>query len=210
MEQGVLSHQYFSQKPIQFPPRSLSLNIDVNSGRNRCNSADSIHETSGYSSATTSLDGTYSMKEPNPFFGTFNTQNYTSTRKPISSAYYSHSSGQRGHNQADINEYEQRSQSEVSPASDGSFLASDDDMGYSPTTSDPKTSKGRKPRKPPKSNKSTKICCLPPKNAKSALHKQQDMYIMEQQRVIHVKHFFADRFNWAPHLNTPVKPKEIV
>jgi predicted metal-binding transcription factor (methanogenesis marker protein 9) len=55
-----------------------------------------------------------------------------------------------------------------------------------------------------------KICCPPPKNAKSAWHKQLDMYIMEQQRVIHVKHFFADRFNWAQHLNTPVKPKEIV
>ena len=157
MEQRVLSHQYFPQKPIQFPPRSLSLNIDVNSGRNhRCNSADSIHETSGYSSATTSLDDTYSMEEPNPFFGTFNTQGYTSTMKPISNAYYPHSSGQRGHNQTDINEYEQRSQSEVSPTSDGSLLASDDDMGYSPTTSDSKTPKGRKSRKPPKSNKSSK------------------------------------------------------
>ena len=55
-----------------------------------------------------------------------------------------------------------------------------------------------------------KICCPPPKNAKSAWHKQLGMYIMEQQRAIHVKHFFADRFNWAPHLNTPVKRKEIV
>ena len=55
-----------------------------------------------------------------------------------------------------------------------------------------------------------KICCPPQKNAKSAWHKLQGMYIMEQQLAIHVKHFFVDRFNWAQHLNTPAKPKETV